>query len=140
MAAITVDLTTFPLATRRRVLEVLHREDAAKLAIAKAEQARLIQGVRGSVGPGTTKDGIGPLAWAMHPYFVSYFRRLYGETIFQDPDFMKYLRKVGEWFHVDEAATRIQSGWRPPPFVRPKVTVAKTSTGIRAVRQRTVYN
>lgn len=140
MAAITVDLTRFPLAVRQRMRDIMHREDCAKLAIAKAEQAKIIHGVRNSVGPGTTKEGIGPLAWAFHPYFVSYFRRLYGETIFSDPDFMKYLRKVGEWFHVEHAATKIQSGWRPPPFIRPKITTARTSTGIRAIKERIVYN
>lgn len=107
----TADLTQLPLQSRQRIKDILHSEDAAKLALAKVEQAKIAQAYRGAVGPGTTKDGIGPVSMAIHPYFVSYFRRLYGDNIFQDPEFAEYLKKHGEWFHVPETGTRIQVGY-----------------------------
>lgn len=110
---LTADLTQLPLETRLRVRETLHREDRVQMALAMVEQARIAQLYRNAVGPGTTKDGIGPVSLAIHPYFVSYFRRLHGDTIFADGEFVEWLKKRGEWFHVPETGTRIQSGWTP---------------------------
>ena len=118
MAAITVDLTHLPLETRRGVLSKLADEEAAQLALAKVEQARIAQMYRNAVGPGTTKNGIGPVSLAMSPWFVSYFRRLHGDKIMQDPQFIEFLKRRGEWFHVPETATKIQVGYQGTPSVK----------------------
>ena len=55
------------------------------------------------------------MSLAIHPYFVSYFRRQYGDRIFQDKEFTEYLKKRGEWFHVPETATKIQVGYSGQP-------------------------
>lgn len=107
----TADLSQLPLSTRQRVIETLRNDDAAQIALAKVRQAKIAQMYRDAVGPGTTKQGIGPVALAIDPYFVSYFRRMYGDSIFQDENFVQYLKKRGEWFHVRETGTRIQSGY-----------------------------
>lgn len=139
MAALTVDISQLPLATRQRMKEILHREDLAQLALAKARQARMIQAIRTSVGPGTTKQGIGPMSFAIDHYFKSYFRRKHGDQIFGDESFMEWLKRRGEWFHVPEAATRVQSGWKSNRGAQPVRQTAKTSRGERVVRERIVY-
>lgn len=120
---LTADLSQLPLSVRQSVVDRLRDENAAQLAMAKVRQAKAAQLYRDAVGPGTTKNGIGPVSMIVDPYFVSLFRRQYGEQIFSDPDFVEYLKKRGEWFHVPEAGTRIQSGY----------------TGAANVRHRKVY-
>jgi hypothetical protein len=107
---LTADLSQFPREVVNRVVRKLRDEDAAEMDLAKARQAKIAQLYRNAVGPGTTKDGIGPISLAIDPYFVSYFRRLHGESVFQDDDFIRFLKKRGEWFHVPETGTRIQVG------------------------------
>lgn len=108
---LTADLSNLPLAQRQSVLAKLKDEDAAQLALAKIRQAKVAKFYRDAVGPGTTKSGIGPLSMAIDPYFASYFRRLHGESIFQDDEFVEYLKRRGDWFHVPEKGTRIQVGF-----------------------------
>jgi len=114
MAVLTQDLTWMPRDARERFRASLADRDAAKLAVAKANQARLAQLYRGAVGPGTTKNGFGPLAMAIDPYFVSYFSRTCQakELVWDDPEFHQWLKTRGEWFHVPEAPTKIQVGYR----------------------------
>lgn len=120
----TADLTHLPLATRQRVVEKLQDKDAAQLALAKVRQAKIAKMYRDAVAPGTTVDGIGPVSLAIDPYFVSWFRVRYGNHIFQDPEFEKYLKQRGEWFHVPEKGTRIQSGYTGPAKNRFKKSYA----------------
>lgn len=110
----TADLTHLPLETRRRVVEKLGDQNAAQLALAKVRQAKIAKMYNDAVAPGTTVDGIGPVSLAIDPYFVSYFRIQYGNGIFNDPDFEKYLKKRGEEFRIRETGTRIQSGYTGP--------------------------
>lgn len=119
---LTADLSNLPLAQRQSVLAKLKDEDAAQLALAKIRQAKVAKLYRDAVGPGTTKNGIGPVSMAIDPYFASYFRRLHGETIFQDEEFVEYLKRRGEWFHVPEKGTRIQVGFTGAGNVRERKT------------------
>lgn len=113
MAAITVDLSFMPRGLRERVRSQLADENMAKLAIAKANQARLAQLYRSAAGPGTTKNGFGPMAMVIDPYFRSYFSRVCDarEMVWDDPEFHEWLKRRGEWFHVPETGTRIQVGF-----------------------------
>jgi hypothetical protein len=115
---LTADLSNLPLSQRQSVLSKLRDDDAAQMALAKIRQAKVAQLYRNSVGPGSTKEGIGPISMAIDPYFASYFRRLHGESIFQDDQFVEYLKRRGEWFHVPEAGTRIQVGYTAQRNVR----------------------
>ena len=115
---LTADLSNLPLSQRQSVLAKLKDEDAAQLALAKIRQAKVAQIYRDAVSTGTTKNGIGPVSMAIDPYFASYFRRLHGESIFQDADFVEYLKRRGEWFHVPEKGTRIQVGYTAQRNVR----------------------
>lgn len=114
MAALTVDVSALPKTTRETLLRTLSDRNAAKLAIAKANQAKLAQLYRNAVGPGTTKRGIGPLSMVFDPYFVSYFSRVCDakEMVWDDPEFHEWLKRHGEWFHVPEAPTKVQVGYR----------------------------
>ena len=111
---LTADLTHLPLSTRQQVLQRLTDDDAAQLALAKVRQAKVAQLYRDAAGPGTTKEGIGPVSLAIDPYFASYFRRAHGEQIFADPEFIEYLKRRGEWFHVPETGTKVQVGYTAP--------------------------
>lgn len=114
MAALTVDLTRLPLHTREAIRRSLSDKNAAKLAIARANQARLAQLYRNAVGPGTTKPGIGPIDTAIDPYFVSYFSRVCEarEMVWDDPEFLEWLKKNEPAVRVPHAPTKIQVGYR----------------------------
>lgn len=107
---LTADLSRFPREVVERVVRKLRDDDAAELDLAKARQAKIAKFYRDAVKPGTTKDGIGPISMAIDPYFASYFRRLHGERIFADEEFVRWLKRRGEVFHVPEAGTRVQVG------------------------------
>jgi len=107
---LTADLSRFPREVVERVVRKLRDDDAAEMDLAKARQAKIAKFYRDAVRPGTTKDGIGPISMAIDPYFASYFRRLHGERIFADEEFVKWLKQRGEVFHVPETGTRVQVG------------------------------
>lgn len=109
MATLTVDLTQLPTRARETLHRTLADEDAAKLALAKARQAAIKRFYDDYAGP--AKPGVGPVDLVMDPYFASYFRRMYGERIFDDPEFIRYLKARGEWFGVRERGTRVQVGF-----------------------------
>lgn len=109
MATLTVDLTQLPTRARETLHRTLADEDAAKLALAKARQAAIKRFYDDHAGP--AKPGVGPVDLVMDPYFASYFRRMYGERIFDDPEFIRYLKARGEWFGVRERGTRVQVGF-----------------------------
>jgi len=113
MAALTVDLSFMPRDVRERLRRQLSDDNAAKLAVARANQARLASLYRGAVGPGTTNK-IGPLSMVFDPYFVSFFSRTCDakEMVWDDPEFHEWLKRQGDWFHVPEAPTKIQVGYR----------------------------
>lgn len=114
----TADISQLPLDVRRRIVAKIGDENAAQLELAKVRQAKIAQLYRSAVGPGTTKDGFGPVSMAIDPYLASLFRRMYGDDILSDPEFIAYLKRNGEWFHVPETGTRIQSGYTGPSKVR----------------------
>ena len=107
---LTADLSRIPPTVRAQIIKNLREEDQAKMAMARIRQIQAAKLYDDSVAPGTTKDGIGPLSMVMDPYLVSYFRRLHGETIFQDDDFIKHLKRKGDPFFVRQTGTRIQVG------------------------------
>lgn len=109
MATLTVDLTQLPTRAREALHRTLSDEDAAKLALAKARQAAAKRFYDDHAGP--AKAHVGPVDLIIDPYFASYFRRMYGERIFDDPEFIKYLKTRGEWFGVKERGTRVQVGY-----------------------------
>jgi len=115
MAAITVDLSFMPRDVRERLRRQLSDANVAKLAIAKANQARLASLYRNAVAPGTTGK-IGPLDMVIDPYFVSYFSRTCDakEMVWDDPEFAEWLKRRGEWFAVPQAPTKVQVGYRKP--------------------------
>jgi len=114
MAAFTVDISRLPQSTREMLRRTLSDENVAKLAIAKANQARLAKLYKGAVGPGTTKPGIGPITHAIDPYFVSYFSRVCDarEMVWEDPEFIRWLGRQDDSFSVPEAPTKLQVGYR----------------------------
>lgn len=111
----TIDISHLPPALRDRLLALWQERDRAHRDQAEANQRRIAKIYRDCAVPGATKDGFGPVGLAMDPYWVSYFRREYGEEIFQDPEFVEWLKREGEWFAVPEAATRTQIGFRGRP-------------------------
>lgn len=114
MAVITADLTSLPLSTREAIRRQLGDADAAKLALARARQAKICKLYNDLVAPGTTKNGIGPVGMVMDPYLVSYFRRSFGEQCLADPDFVKWIHKEDPSFRVRETGTKVQVGYRGP--------------------------
>lgn len=121
----TADLSQLPLSQRQSIVKSLQREDAAQMALAKVRQAKIAQMYRDAVAPGTTKQGIGPVGLAVDPYWVSYFRRMHGDKIFQDDQFVEFLKKRGEWFHVPETGTKIQVGYSAPSNSRFRKTYGR---------------
>lgn len=115
MAALTVDLTRLPQSTRETIRRTLGDKNAAKLAIARANQARLAQLYRQAVGPGMSPR-IGPLDTVIDPYLVSYFSRVCDakEMVWDDPEFVAWLKKNEPAVVVPHATTKIQVGYRKP--------------------------
>lgn len=114
MAALTVDLTAFPLEVRERLRSQLADEESAKLALALTRQKKISELYNSNVGPGTTKDGFGPLSMVVDPFLVSYFRRRFGDRCFSDPEFEEWLKKEDPTFRVRETGTRLQFGYTAP--------------------------
>jgi hypothetical protein len=114
MAAFTIDLTGLPLATREAIRTQLGNEDAAKMALAATRQAKIAQMYNQAVGPGTTKDGFGPLSMAVDPYWKAYFRRKHGDQCWADPEWVEWIKRKEEAFRVRETGTRIQVGYTAP--------------------------
>ena len=112
MAAITADLTALPRSTREAIRRQLSDEERAKIALARIRQARIAKLYDDAVGPGTTKDGIGPVSMVVDPVLVSYFRRAFGERCFMDPEFVKWIKKEDPSFRVRETGTKVQVGYR----------------------------
>lgn len=111
MAAITHDLSRLDPDTRGRIIRKLQDKDAAQYDLARIEQAKVAKLYNEAAGPGTTKNGFGPLNMVVTPYFRGYLRRLYGDSCFEDPDFVRWLNKEEEWFRVRETGTKIQVGF-----------------------------
>jgi len=109
MATLTVDLTRLPARAREKLHRTLADEDAAKLALALRRQAAIKRFYEDHTAP--ARDAVGPVDMVMDPYLASYFRRLYGERIFDDAEFIRYLKQRGEWFGVRERGTRVQVGF-----------------------------
>lgn len=115
MAAITVDLTRLPLSTRETIRRSLGDQNAAKMAIALANQKRLASLYRQGLGPGTSPR-IGPLDTVIDPYLVSYFSRVTDakELVWDDPEFIAWLKKNEPAVAVPHTTTKIQVGYRKP--------------------------
>ncbi len=118
MARFTTDISHLPRETREAIRRQLADEEAAKITLARVRQARIAQLYNQSVAPGTTKDGIGPVAMAVDPVLVSYFRNRFGAECFADSDFVKWLKKEDESFRVRETGTRIQVGYSGRPVCK----------------------
>jgi hypothetical protein len=107
---LTADLSQIPPTVRAQIIKNLREEDQAKMAMARIRQIQAAKLYNDAATAGTTKAHIGPCSMVMDPYWVSYFRRVHGETIFQDEDFIKHLKRKGDPFFVREAASKIQVG------------------------------
>lgn len=116
MALLTHDLSALPPDVRERVVKNLQHEDQARWALARIEQAKMAKLYNENVGPGTTKDGLGPLNMVLTQYFRNQLMHQHGQRCMADPDFRKWLRKNYEAVRVRETGTRVQSGWRPVPI------------------------
>ena len=112
MARFAFDFSKLPANLREPLMRKWKEVDARKRSEAHDRQKLIHRLYNAAAVPGATKDGFGPCAMAMDPYFVSYFRREYGEQIFQDPEFIEWLKREGEYFHVHEAGTKTQIGFR----------------------------
>lgn len=113
MAALTVDLTRLPQSTREILRKSLSDRNAAKLAIARANQARLASLYRQAMQPGTAPK-MGPLDTVIDPYFVSYFSRTCEakEMVWEDPEFIEWLKKHEPATAVPHTTSKIQVGYR----------------------------
>ena len=111
---LTVDLSKVHPEVRQRIIQNCEREDLAQQAVAWAEQARMAQFYRDAMIPGAVKPGVGPLQSIMHVALKNLLAAHYGhETVWQDPDFMKFILKKHEEFRVPEVRTKISAGWTP---------------------------
>lgn len=109
---LTCDLSGLHPQVRRRIIQTCEREDCAQQAIAWAEQSRLAKFYQDAAVVGTTKSGIGPMTGVIHVALKQLLAAHYGHaTVYQDPDFMKFILKKHEAFRVPEVGTRIQSGY-----------------------------
>jgi len=113
MAALTVDLTRLPQSTREAIRRSLGDKNVAKLAIAKANQMRLAKLYRQGVGPGQGPT-IGPLDTVIDPYLQSYFSRTCDarEMVWDDPEFIAWLKKNEPDMAVPHQTTKTQVGYR----------------------------
>lgn len=125
MAFLTCNLSQLDPAVRERVLKHLQHEDAAAYALARVEQAKISKFYQENVRAGTTKNGIGPLNFVIHPYLRNQLSAEYGPSIWQDVAFVEWLKKHHDCFRVPEVGTKIQVGYTGAartPAPKPKPT------------------
>jgi hypothetical protein len=109
---LTCDLSGLAPEVRRQIIHNCEREDLAQQAIAWSEQARITKFYQDAAVVGTTKESVGPMTSVMHIALKQLLAAHYGhQTVYQDPDFMKFIMKKHDCFRVREMPTRIQSGY-----------------------------
>jgi len=114
MAAITSDLSQLPKDVRERIRSTLSDRYMAKIAIAKLRQAKLHQIYNAAAVPGVTHKDFGPCTMVIDPMLEWHFSRVCDakELVWNDPEFIKWLKKKGPEFFVREAPTKVQVGYR----------------------------
>lgn len=114
---LTADLSKLPPATRDAIVKHLVHEDAAQLAIERAEQAKLAKFHDYMMRPGMNPHGAPGLGQRHSCIHVGLQHRLaaqYGhETAWQDPEFFQWLLKRDPSFRVPDVREKISSGWTP---------------------------
>lgn len=111
---LTCDLSGLPPAVREKVIRNVQHEDAAQFALAQVEQARMAKFVRESAVTGALKEGCGPMTGIIHQGIKNYLAALHGhKTVYQDPDFMKWLQRNHEEFRGMDVRQKIGVGWTP---------------------------
>lgn len=113
MAAITHDLTRFPKAVRERIRKTLGDANQARLAVALANQKRLAGLYAQAAAPGGAGQ-LGPLHMVIDPYLEAYFSRVCDakEMVWNDPEFLKWLRREEPSTAVKHGTQRVQVGYR----------------------------
>lgn len=114
MAVLTADLSRLPKDVRERLKRTLSDRFAAKLAIAKVNQAKLSKIYNEGAVPGSAHKDFGPCFMVMDPFLEWYFSRVCQdrEMVWSDPEFLKWLQKQEGGFRVKHAPTKIQVGHR----------------------------
>jgi hypothetical protein len=112
---LTSDLSKLDPATRAALIKHLQHEDAAQLAIEKAEQARVAQLYRNVMRPGDNPHGgIGQRHSVVHVGLQNRLAAQYGHDVaWNDPEFRQWLLKHEDAFRVPDCRTKISSGWTP---------------------------
>ena len=113
MAAITLDLTRWPKAAREQLRKSLGDANKAKLAVALANQKKLAALYAQAKAPGGA-GRLGPLDMVVDPYLESYFSRTCEarEMVWNDPEFLRWLRKNEPATAVAHGTQRVQVGYR----------------------------
>lgn len=110
---LTADLSELSPQLREAIVKHLCHEDAARLAVSKAEQARAAQMYRNTMRPGENPHHkVGRRHSIIHVGLQQRLAAQYGhETAWQDPDFMKWILKNEESFRVPDVREKISTGW-----------------------------
>jgi len=103
---LSVDLTALPMQTRQRIKEVLTDENARELVMARIRQEK-VKRLYDDFTP-KPKEGIGPVSMVVDPYWRNYFEMAHGRPMFDDADFVEWLKKKEPMFAVHERGTKIQ--------------------------------
>jgi len=125
---LAIDLSHLPLSDRRKVHEIFTRgEDLALLRA--VERQKHIKRHYERHRP-RSRDGLGGQTTAIDPYFIRYFKLLYGDDAWDDPHKRAFILKRNEELRVRHTGTRD----------RLLVTGARsTEPGARAVKFHKAY-
>ena len=109
MALFPVNLTRLPPAVRQRMHEIFTEKNAAAMVRAQIRQAQAAKFVRDHQP--RSMDGLGGMEMTIDPYWISYFKHMYGTDPTHDTDFRAWLKRQGEdQFFVKATGTKIQVG------------------------------
>jgi len=114
MAQFTTDLSHLPHDLRISIREKLGNEEAARLAVAKANQIRMQKIYSDAAQPGTTKDGFGPCTMIMDRGLAAQYRLMFGERCFEDQEWVKWMLRQSPEMKVRAVGTKIQVGYSAP--------------------------
>ena len=112
---LTADLRKLPPEVRASLVKHLQHEDAAQLAIEKAEQAKVAQLYRNVMRPGSNPHSpLGQRHSVVHVGLQNRLAAQYGHDVaWNDPEFRQWLLKHEEAFRVPDVRQNISSGWTP---------------------------
>ena len=107
---LTSDLSQLDPNVRHALIRRLQHADKARFDLGLVEQRRLKQ-LHDRAGIGAYKENLGPVEMVLSIDKYQRAMQRYGQHIFMDPDFAKWLLRKNDDMRVKPTATRIQVGY-----------------------------